>query len=36
MTLSYSQFLSENLQYFEHNNLPCEIWDNLPQRYYFT
>ena len=26
------QFLSENSQYFEADNLPCEIWDNLPQR----
>ena len=27
---------SENSQYFGAENLPCEIWDNLPQRDFFT
>ena len=35
-TWSYSQFSSENWQYFGADNLPCEIWDNLPQRHFFT
>ena len=30
------QFLFENSQYFESHNLPCEIWDNLPQRHFLT
>ena len=35
-TRSYSQFSSKNSQYFGADNLPCEIWDNLPQRHFFT
>ena len=30
------QFSSENSQYFGADNLPCEIWDNLPQRHFFN
>ena len=36
MEQSYSQFSSENSQYFVSDNLTCEIWDNLPQRNFFT
>ena len=35
-TQNYSQCSSENSQYFGADNLPCEIWDNLPQRHFFT
>ena len=31
----YSQFSSENLQYFRADNLPSKIWDNLPQSHFF-
>ena len=33
---SYSHFSSENSQYFGADNLPCEIWDNFPQRHFCT
>ena len=30
------QRASESSEYFGADNLPCEIWDNLPQRHFFT
>ena len=35
-TKSYSQFSSEHSQYFGADTWPCEIWDNLPHRHFFT